>query len=333
MFNAAGVTSRPTLRQGRLIVCRPLWPHVFMALFGVGWAVSFDVGVRLYGAEIVAIVGLLFLRWQNLPARFPMLKKLLSAYALWVAAIVLSDSVNGTMVFESARHVATPIIGAVLLIFAVSVLSRKPAALLTFLGATAIAKAVLGDAAYGDAFADQSLTWASIQAQTNIFKVWIVPFLTPTLVLFACLINGRNLKRAVILLLLASVGYFAVDSRSTGLMLFLSSIVLMLVDTGFRPRTAHILFGSVLATSFGYLFYIGYVHYTIEYNPQGHNGRQLLRLDNPFNPINLLIQGRSEWLVWPIAFSERPVFGWGSWAKDTDGRFAILRLVLSESEA
>ena len=331
MANVGEFTSQPTFRQRRLVLRRPLWPHVFIALFGAGWAVSFDVGVRLYSAEIVTIFGLILLPWQALPARFPMLKKVLAAYALWVVAIGLSDLVNGTALFDSARHMATPIIGAASLVFAVSVLSRKPSALLTFLAATAVAKALFGDAAYGDTFADQSLNWASIEANTNIFKVRIVPFLTPALVLFACLISTRNMNRASVLLILASAGYFAMDSRGTGLVLFLSAILLIMIDIGFKPRTNHIVLGSVLVAIVGYLFYIGYVYYTIEYNPQGHNGQQMLRLENPLNPFSLLLQGRSEWLVWPIAFAERPLFGWGSWAEDPDGRFTLLRLALLET--
>jgi hypothetical protein len=302
-----------------------------MALFGAGWAVSFDVGVRLYGAEIVTILGLLLLPWRKLHARFPMLKKTLAAFALWVLAIGLSDAVNGTALFNSARHMATPIIGAASLIFAVSVLSRKPSALLTFLAATAIAKAIFGEPLYYDRFTDVSLNLTSIQENTNIFKVRIAPFLTPALVLFACWTSSRNLKRASVLLILASVGYFAVDSRGTGLILFLSSVMLIMINVGFRPRINHIIVGGILSAIFGYLCYFGYVYYTIEYNPQGHNGQQLLRLENPLNPFSLLLQGRSEWLVWPIAFAERPVFGWGSWAEDPDGRFTLLRLALLES--
>jgi hypothetical protein len=66
-------------------------------------------------------------------------------------------------------------------------------------------------------------------------------------------------------------------------------------------------------------------------NPNGHNGKQVKELENAYNPFSLLLRGRSEWLVWPTAFSERPLFGWGSWAEDKDGRFALLRIVLLET--
>jgi hypothetical protein len=124
--------------------------------------------------------------------------------------------------------------------------------------------------------------------------------------------------------------YFAVDTRATGLVLLLSALMLIIINNGFRARIGHILLGGGLCAIFGYIFYVGYAFYTIEYNSQGHNGQQLLRLESLYNPFSLLLQGRSELLVWPRAFAERPLFGWGSWAEDEDGRFTLLRLALLE---
>ncbi|MFX4296134.1 hypothetical protein [Pseudosulfitobacter pseudonitzschiae] len=299
-----------------------------MALFGVGWAVSFDLGVRLYGAEIVSVFGLMLVQWKRLPAQYPMLKKIISAYALWVLAIGLSDLVNGTALFDSARHMATPIIGTALLVFVVAAFSRKPTAILTFLAATAIAKALFGDAAYGETFSDQALTWTNINADTNIFKVRLAPSLTPALLILACWAGSRSLLRGSLVLFIASIGYFAMDARSHGLIFFFSATSLVFIHIGFKPRVNQIIVAGLLGSCVGYVSYIGYVEYTLAYNPNGHNGKQLLRLENPYNPLELLLTGRLEWLVWPIAFAERPLFGWGSWAEDPDGRFTFLKLAL-----
>lgn len=71
--------------------------------------------------------------------------------------------------------------------------------------------------------------------------------------------------------------------------------------------------------------YLAYVQYTLSFNPDGHNGKQLQRTENPYNPLDLLLQGRSEWLVIPAAIAENPLFGWGSWAEDKSSYFSILR--------
>lgn len=304
----------------------PVWPHVLMALFGAGWAVSFDFGVRIYGAEIVSILGLLLIRWRPVFIRYPMLRRILAAYSLWVLAIVISDIVNGSALFDSARNMATPIIGGASLVCVLSALSRNPSALMTFLAATAIAKGILGEPAYGDAFADLSMSWESIQQDTNFFKVRIDPFLTPALLLLACWIGRRNLLRAAIVFAVASIGYFALDSRSSGFVFFLSALTLAAFHTGFRPRPAQIVVAGAVASLIGYVGFVAYVNHTLVYNPYGHNGKQLQRMENPYNPLELLLEGRSQWTVIPTAFAERPLFGWGSWAEDEDGRFTYMLL-------
>lgn len=302
-----------------------LWPHLFMALYGIGWAVSFDLGFRLYGAEIVSILGLMLLRWRPVLRSYPMLRRILSVYVVWVFAIALSDLVNGTALIDTARNMATPIIGGASLVFVLTTFSRTPSALLTFLAATAISKAILGDAIYGDTFADQTLSWASIQADTNLFKVRIEPFLTPTLLILACWVGRRKTSRATMIFMAASLGYFLLDSRSSGLLFLASALTLIAIDTGYKPRRGKTLTTAAVIALIAYGAYWGYVQYTLSFNPDGHNGKQLLRTENPYNPLDLLFQGRSEWLVIPTAIAEKPFLGWGSWAEDKSFYFAILR--------
>jgi len=297
-----------------------------MALFGAGWAVSFDFGVRVYGAEIIAAIGLVVIRWRPVLTGYPMARRVLGAYGLWILAIGISDAVNGTALFDFARNMATPLIGGATLVFALAALSRKPSALLTFLAATTIAKAILGDATYGDVFADEAYSLASIEADTNFFKVRIDPFLTPALLLGSWWLGRRSLMFAAVLLLAASIGYFILDDRAIGLIFFLSALVLAGVRLGFRPRLGHVAFAGLVAMLVGYGAYAAYTSYTLNSNPYGHNGKQMQRMENPYNPFELLLQGRSEWLFIPSAIAERPFFGWGSWAEDTDHRFTYLRL-------
>ena len=44
--------------------------------------------------------------------------------------------------------------------------------------------------------------------------------------------------------------------------------------------------------------------------------------DNPYNPIELLIRGRSEFFVGLVAFSDAPLFGHGAWAVDNSRVYA-----------
>lgn len=297
-------------------------------MFGAGWSISFDVGARIYGAEIIVLFGLILTRWTHLFQKYAALRRILGAYVIWVLAIAISDIANGTALLDSARNIATPVLGAASLVFVLSTLSRTPSAVFTFLLASVIFKGLFGDATYGDSFADTAVNWSTIQADTNIFKVRVDPFLTPALILLGCLIGRRNLIKTTFFWGICGTAYFALDSRGTGLVFLLSSALLAATETGFKPKLSSALIAASLCLPLAYVAYIGYVEYTLHYNPLGHNGQQLQRLANPYNPFALLLQARSEWLVWPIAFSERPLFGWGSWAVDVNDRFAVLRLYM-----
>lgn len=296
-----------------------------MAAFGVGWALAYDVGIRIYIAEVVAVSGLLFVGWWSTLKRYPMARQVLGCFALWALAIVVADVYNQTSFFALARNLATPLLGSASLLFCLGVLSRNPMALLTFLAATVVGKGVLGEAAYGDAFADLSLSLESVRQDSNFFKVRIDPFLTPAILLLGCLAARRSYFFAACLFALAAVGYFVVDARSIGLVFFLSALCLLAVHAGIRPKLGQILGAGAVAAVLGYGAFVGYVNYTLTNSPNGHNAKQLSRMTNPYNPLELLVQGRSEWLVMTDVIAERPIFGWGSWAVDEGHRFAYLR--------
>jgi hypothetical protein len=305
-----------------------LWPYVFIALYGAGWAVPVDIGVRLYGAEIVAILGALLFNWWSLLYNYPMLRRILLAYALWVLAIILSDSVNGTALFDSARNMATPILGGVSLIFVVGIFSRKPYALLTFFVFVSISKAIMGEPLYGNFFEDQALSILSIQEDTNFFKVRFEPFITPILLVLAWWVGRKKTMRAAVLLAITGLGYFFLDARSSGLFFFVSAVVLVAIIKGLKVRSRQMFITLPFLAVFMWTIYIVYVYYTLSYNPYGHTGKQLQAILNPYNPFALLLQGRSEWLVLPIAIAEHPFLGWGSWAQDEGMTFTYLRSAL-----
>ena len=304
---------------------RPVWPNVFMAFYGAGWAFAFDVGVRLYGAEICMALSMLLIRWRPVIQNYPMLRRVLAAYALWVVAIALSDVVNGTAFFDSIRNMSTPILGGASLVLVVAVLARAPNALLTFLIFTVIAKGILGEASYGDKFAEETLSLDSIQENTNLFKVRIEPFLTPLMLLLGAWFGKKNLSISALFFLMAGIGYLVFDVRSSALVFLISSLILFWMHWGIRPRGAVMAGAALFLVLIGYGAYLGYVNYTLTYNPYGHNGQMLRLMDNPYNPLAALQYGRPEWLVMPSAISERPLFGWGSWAQDPGLRFSYLR--------
>lgn len=317
-YSGGGATAQATSQ-------RPLWPHVMIAIFAIGWSITVEVGFRLYASELFAILGIAFASWRAPWIRHPYLRLVIGAYSLWIFAILLSDAINGTSLLNMGRHLSSPLLGGCSLLLVISILSKNPYSLLTYFAATAVMKAIFGEAQYGDAFADQALNWANIQQDTNLFKVKVEPALTPIILMVACIAAQKNLVYSIVILLMGALIYLIFDARSIGALLFLSSLTLLGIRSKLKFTTGRAFVYGLVAILLSYTAFATHVTYTINYNAEGHNGKQIARMENPYNPFELLIQGRSEWLVMPLAALEKPVFGWGSWAEDKDRRFTHLQ--------
>ena len=305
---------------------KKMWPHLAMALIGASWAIAFDVGIKLYLAEALAVAFLPIVAWRRVLAYYPSARSIVFAYSLWVIAIIVADTVNSTPYFNTLRNVGTPILAALSLLVCLVFVSDRPTSFLTFLAAMAMSKAIFGDPANGEKFRDLEFGFAAILQDFNYVKVRIAPFLTPLIALLACLLYRSSVLAAALVILAASVFYFAVDARSEGLTLFCGLLLFVGAVSGFRFRASKIGLFAVVFSILSYIAYITYVNYTFQYNPAGHNGLQLATMENPYNPVELLFIGRPEWLVIGEAIYERPVFGWGSWALDIDNRFSNLKI-------
>lgn len=296
-----------------------------MATYGIGWALAVDVGVRVYIAEVVALLGLAFLNWRPIIRSYPIIKSVLKVYGLWVLAILISDIVNATNAFDMLRNISTPILGGVGLVFVAIFVAREPKSILTYFLAIGVAKAILGEPAYGDAFTSMELSFNSIQQDSNFFKVRFEPAITPLSISVAMLLSRRNLFFAGVWLISVSFLYFLMDARSAAVMIIVAGIVSTLAHFGFRFTGKNTLLASIVALLLSYGAYAAYVNYSLTRETPGHNALQLGYLENPYNPFTLLMIGRSEWLVMPTIIAEKPIFGWGSWARDQNNHFAYLR--------
>jgi hypothetical protein len=305
-----------------------------MLLFGAGWTFSFSLFGAIYGSELLAIALLLTLKPLRLIETNADLRRVLAAYGLILLGLVVSDFANTTAFNFALKGWATPIFAAVLLIFVTATLGKNPISNVKYyLFASALSNLLLGNGAYRatGVGGGHSSSWANISGDDNLLKVLVVPFLMPLLALTLFHLRNRW-RRAAQLIALGTTGFlFSYDARSAGLVALAMAFVVTAVR---RPRRVHAkqLF-SLLGVGLvgGYLAYVGYVYYSLNYNSDGHNARQMSNLGNPYNPMMLLGIGRPEWLIAPDVIAEKPILGYGSWAQDNDQRFALIRAIATNT--
>lgn len=311
------------LQQRRTI--RLSWPSIYMFAFGFGWALTLELQFRIYLAEVVVLALLPLLRWQVLFVEYRALPRVLTCLALWLVAIVISDLFNQTDPINTLRALSTPLLASASLVFALACIHSKSNSLLGFFVGTALGKMVFGEPFYGTEWAERAIDLGSL-GELNYFKARIEPFLTPVLLVSLAWLGRNQLRRVILPASIIGIAYVLLDARSVGLFFLATSGVLVLLRRGRRISPAAFAIGGVLLSGMLYALFLAYVDYTLRENATSQTGRQLVRVENPYNPLELLRVGRSEWTVMPDAISERPVMGWGSWAEDANYRFSTLRL-------
>lgn len=69
------------------------------------------------------------------------------------------------------------------------------------------------------------------------------------------------------------------------------------------------------------MYALVYVPNVLNGNISGGNSTQLLKAKDPYNPLYLLMVGRSDAVTPFIAFFDKPILGWGYNTKDPDNKY------------
>lgn len=322
--DAAPLRYRQHQYTGAKTSTRLSWPAIYMFTFGFGWAVAVEFQFRIYLAEVIVLALLPFLRWSALFGEYRALPRVLMCLGIWSVAIVISDLYNETSTINTLRALSTPLLASASLVFSLACIHRAPASLLASFVGMALGKIIFGEPLYGPEWAERAID-ASALLELNYFKTRIEPFATPLLLVLLGWFGRKNPRRIILPTCLIGLAYILLDARSMGLVFLLATGAFYLALRGTRLSRTALAVGAAILAGVLYVLFIGYVDYTLRENMTSQTGRQLLAVENPYNPIELLRAGRSEWTVMPDAIAERPVMGWGSWAEDTRNRFSFLR--------
>lgn len=157
----------------------------------------------------------------------------------------------------------------------------------------------------------------------GLWKFQIMPRLV-TACLLIYLWGNKNrivLKYAPLLFLFIGCVGLATGARSSGLVPFLAGGITLLLQKKSSTPT-QIKKYLLLGTGILYLAYACiYVPNVMNGNITAGNTEQLKRLNNPYNPLNLLMLGRADSIIPFIAFLDKPLTGWGYHIKDPNHKY------------
>lgn len=299
------------------------WADVKSAVFAVTQLVYINLVGRLMVSELIALLGFLFIKKLKLIRKHPQIKTILIGFTLFLFALVISDLFNETVQEDYLRGWSSVVFSVISTIFLISQFEKSSNAPYIYLIASGVAVIFLTPG---------ELDITILVDQSNYFKVKFAPIFTPLVAVFSCFLwNIGRRQLSAILILLSGAIFMMFDARSAGAGLIIAAFLLLAQAYNTRPKLTPIILSSILIGSASYASYVYYVDQVLYEGLGGSNAQQILKVDNPYNPFELLLEGRTSLAVAAKAIEERPLLGFGSWAKDETGEYSLLMAALKDA--
>lgn len=276
---------------------------------------------KLTGSEVIALIYFPYVRFLNLLSSNKELRTVLSTLTLLLIVQLFSDFYNVNDYKSLIKGASTIVFCMISIVFLFTNLERSYSNIYVYLLFLFIVHLIFGSSSVE-------------QENSNYFKVRFVPFLSP-LVLLTCYFfyNNKLTKYVNLVFILYGFLCMSLDARSTGLVFILSAAMLYIRSKKFNFTIYKFLLSSVLISIVLYLLYYLYIDLVLAGQIGGYNSSiQLKRLNNPYNPFELLYIGRIDFFVLLQAGLDSFWVGHGSWAEDVGGKYAYLTSSLLNSE-
>ena len=199
-------------------------------------------------------------------------------------------------------------------------------------------KDVVKWAAFGTFLASFVFIDVLVEMEGSDFGMWKFQIM-PRLVSLCAVIylwisnNKKLLKISPFLFIGVGVLGLATGARSTGLTPFLAGTLTLFLQSKRHIKVWQIKkYIIYLLISCYSLYAIVYVPNVLNGNISSGNSEQLRAVENPYNPINLLMFGRVTSIVPFIAFFDRPLTGWGYMAEDPNGKYVKLAYKIQDAD-
>lgn len=290
--------------------------------YGFAMGLSIKLVGTLFLGEVIALITLPIIKFKRLLKLVPEFTYILVCFLLLLVAQILSDIINNSGPEDYLRGWFTIILGGLSMIFLLNQFLDKERNIVYFLLGSFLVLL----------FFDQGDLNLELQVEdTNYFKIRFVGFLNASVLLMSYfLMAAKKFNTILILFLSYAILCLYMDARSNGLSFLFSSFVLSLKFYSVKLSKSKIIFFSLISLFVLYGLFIFYVDLVLNSGFGGSNARlQIAKTVNPYNPFELLYYGRSEFFVLIEAIKDNPYYGYGSWAKDPNFKFARIQQMLS----
>lgn len=291
---------------------------MLLFLFELGWGLKLSIVGQISISELFLLIYVPLkilpnVKWRREKELFVITK----AYVVLFCFQVLSECIVGNVLSNALKGLAITVVSYFHFMF-LAVLLLRQKSLISVL----ILSLILRSLIWGTGLDAQRLV-SIVQGEAVVYlKVYFAP-----LSLLISLYASIRLKYRNLPLLFSAYGLVLIllGARSSGGTAFLSGLLVYMMLHVPRKRFCVIAFWTLIAC---YMLYVYYVNGILSGEITSGNSWQILLCKNPYNPMELLMVGRSEMWVGLQAFLDSFWFGHGAWASDSTGRYELMMQAL-----
>lgn len=289
---------------------------IILLLFELGFGIKFHIigEISLSELFLLAYVPLFVLpkvNWKSAKE----LRQLTWAYLALFVFQVISEYMVGNVLSNALRGLAITVVSYLHFMFLAYLLVRQKS-LILMLVLSQIAMMLF----FGTSFEEQSVE-DILEGEAAVYLKFYLAPLTILVFLFASIIFYRHKNLTLLFSALGCLFILFGARNSGGMALAAGLITYMLEHRAFIRNRKRLWLSFAIACALGYGFYVYYVNQVLSGVITSGNSRQLFLCENPYNPLELLMAGRSEmWVGWQ-AFMDKFWFGHGAWPYDPSGKY------------
>lgn len=289
---------------------------ILLILFGVGFGIKFDLIGTISLSEIFLIsTSFLYIKKKNF-LKFPILKNITWLYVGLLFSQIISEIFIGNSVSNALKGFAVTIVSYLHFMFLFSSFIKSRNTIIYILIGSLLNLFIFGSEIEGD------FNRAISGEEAGYLKFYIAPIISNILLIISIFVRK---KTSIIIFIFIGALLVILGARSAGILILLTGLLgYFIIFNKQNLNLKKIARISILLIFLSYGLYIFYVNNVLSGKIESGNSQQLKNIENPYNPLNLLIFGRTETFVGAIAFMDKPFFGHGSWTKDFDNKYHIL---------
>lgn len=291
---------------------------ILVILFFFGSHITFNIVGSLSLSELLSLFYLLFLNSKGVLRQREVLS-FTHLFILLETTKVISEFFVSNGISSTLKGLAIPLFSVLNTLFLTMLLLRDKdnmgACILTY---------VVSALFYGNQLAEGvTITDITTGDGATALKFFYAKIITMTILLLSL----WRYKEAIAVYGITGFIFVVLGARSAGVIAVLSAFAAYIaMKKQFIYSTKSIVISALVLMSASYPVYVLYVNSVLNGEITAGNSEQLRKAQNPYNPIELLKQGRSDaWVAWQ-AFCDKPLLGHGAWAYDYSGKYLKMEL-------